>query len=197
MLLNFSKRRCLLIQSGFMWIKFHLLPLILVVSSVEVSPATVSSDTIDSSSSASVSSSSGIFFISFPWSILIFIEQNYIICIICFLLFVMLIYSFWSSWFHFYLLFNSVFLVSSISWIVTTFFVYVELATAWFSLVTLIYQMPLNTSSRSYSVHKLTGSATYQCYGHNRIYLTIYCLYRILPYRQQKTILIYIRPLLS
>ena len=122
MLLHFSKRRCLLIQSGFMWIKFHLLPLILVVSSVEVSPATVSSDTIDSSSSASVSSSSGIFFISFPWSILIFIEQNYIICIICFLLFVMLIYSFWSSWFHFYLLFNSVFLVSSISWIVTTFF---------------------------------------------------------------------------
>ena len=50
-----------------MRIKFHLLPIILVVTAVEVSPSTASSAASKSSSSTSVSSSSGIFLFSlFP-----------------------------------------------------------------------------------------------------------------------------------
>ena len=64
----------------------------------------------------------------------------------------------------------------------------VELETAWFSLVALSYQPPLNTRRRSYVVYVLTISTTYEYYGHNCSYLTTNYIDRLLPTKQKKTI---------
>ena len=62
----------------------------------------------------------------------------------------------------------------------------VELLATRLSLVSLIYQLPLNNSSRSYAVHGFTISKTYLYSGHNSSCLTINRLDHILPNKKIK-----------
>ena len=111
MLLHFSKNICLYIRPSSMQIQFQLLPIILVVTDVEVSQATVSSVAEWSSSSTSESSSSGNFsFLSFSRFIMIYIRRNSIILVIYFT-FLYRRLLFYSPWFFSSRLVNFVFLV--------------------------------------------------------------------------------------
>ena len=114
MVLQFIKCCRMLIQFSSVRIKFQLLPLIFVVSTVEFSLATASYATNNSSSSASASSSSGTFLTIFLQSIPIFMEQKYIIFVFFFVFFVALILSFCRV--------DFVFIVLLILWIVVTCF---------------------------------------------------------------------------
>ena len=129
MLLHFSNRRRLSIQSSSMRIKFQLLSMISVVADVEVSLATASSASAaaESSSSTYASSFSRQFLFYFTWTIPIYIGWNSIILVICFPLFRHEDYVFLSRLFCLYCLDDFLSLVSSILWIVVTFF------SRWFS----------------------------------------------------------------
>ena len=108
MLLHFIKHLCLLIRSSSIQIKLHLLTLMSVVASIEVSPATSSSTTTYSSSFVSASSPSGVFlFLFFPIYSNIYWEKLYFtcylflsFCCIYFFLLVTLISSFLSHQFR-------------------------------------------------------------------------------------------------
>ena len=95
MLHHFSKCQRLYIRSSSMWIIFHLLPLIRIVTAVEVSPDTLSSASAKSTSFTSAPPSSRNFsFLSFPRFILICIRWNLLSYLFCFLLFCLVDYVF-------------------------------------------------------------------------------------------------------
>ena len=107
MLPNVSKCLHLSIWCSSMRMKFQLLPLILVVPAVEVSPSTASSDADDSSSSASVSSSSVYFSLFFPnWfryllsKTLVFLLFIFVFFFALVFIFVALVSSFLLRWFR-------------------------------------------------------------------------------------------------
>ena len=101
MLLNFGEHHPLSIWSKSMLIKFQLLNLTLVVTSVEFSPVTAFSAAAKSSSSTFVSSNSWHFrFLSFLQLILIYIRWAYIILVLCFSLLLLVGHFFLLLWLY-------------------------------------------------------------------------------------------------
>ena len=95
-----------------------------------------------------------IFFLSFSWSILVFIERNSIFFVLCFCPFRRVDFVFFVSSVLY-------FLSRGFRELLLSFFVCVELATTWFSLVALSYPIPLKPTNRSYVVYGFNISTTY------------------------------------